>query len=409
MLANTLVKAKLQDRIYINKYFPYLYIFGLFGCFASLKVEGFPSLSAFVFPVLYLYSLVIFGDAFIQRDKFFFFKVFFLLFIGITLSSILCYDPVSSIRSIISLVFNFIFAYIIFRSCDTDTFLYIILRTMIISLFISLILLPIKSDLVIYFDPMERSSIIGLPNFKGLYPHKIHAGIYNSIGYLLSLYFYKRTNSLKYYIFSYFFMAAVLASGSSLALTAFIAVFFIPPTIQKLYRVIGKKGLIFVSVFLALVIFLVFYFDVWTYILMLLGRDASLTGRTEIWDFGFRYISAHPLFGGGYDVFFEDDLNAPAQALWSESDYYNAPSFHNGYIQILAETGIIGGTPFLILLFRNLSKSINNDNNIFNSIIILCIIANTAAAILINPNSFFFVFLIYCTFYYRDQNKILYR
>jgi exopolysaccharide production protein ExoQ len=138
-----------------------------------------------------------------------------------------------------------------------------------------------------------------------------------------------------------------------------------------------------------------------------LGRDATLTGRTEIWEFGIDYFTKHPLLGGGFDVFFDENSKSPANILWVLMEYYAAPSFHNGYIQILAEAGILGAVPFLLLLFSNLYLAIKFRHTALISIVLICVFANTGAAILIKPNAFFFVFLIYCIFLFRKNLKLV--
>lgn len=397
MYSQTTYRTRAIQKPKVNKYFSYLYIFGLFGCYASIKVEGLPSLSVFIFPVLYAYSLYIFYKVLLKNDVDYFLKFLFFLFGGITLSSLLCYEPLGSLQSIVYLIFNSIFGYIIYRCYRINQFLAILLNVMTFALILGFLLLFVNPDLVIYHDPLERASVIGLPNFKGLFPHKIHAGIYNSIGYVIALYFYRKTEKKKYLILSGMFLLAVLGSGSSLAFTAFLSIFLLTPAIGKIRSAIGMKGLMVSIAALLSIVIIGYYLNVGAYLLELMGRDPSLTGRTSIWEFGISYFLEHPLFGGGFDVFFDDNTRSPANALWVLMEYYAAPSFHNGYLQILAESGLIGAAPFLILLFTNMYLVMKARNEVFIAITLLCIFANFGAAILIKPNAFFFVFLIYTT------------
>lgn len=384
-----------------------MYIFGLFGCYASIKIEGLPSLSVFVFPVLYVYSLFGFYNVLLKNDVDHFLKFLFFLFGGITLSSLFCYDPAGSLQSIVYLVFNAIFGYILYRSYNLEQFLHILLETMTVALLLGFIILFINPEIVIYKDPLERASSIGLPNFKGLFPHKIHAGIYNSVGYMLAIYFYNIRKEKKYLYTAIIYVIAVLGSGSSLALITFLSIFFLAPAIRKIINSFGMKGLLMISSVLFAMIAIVYYFNIWAYLLELLGRDATLTGRTEIWEFGIDYFTKHPLLGGGFDVFFDENSKSPANILWVLMEYYAAPSFHNGYIQILAEAGILGAVPFLLLLFSNLYLAIKFRHTALISIVLICVFANTGAAILIKPNAFFFVFLIYCIFLFRKNLKLV--
>jgi O-antigen ligase len=68
-----------------------------------------------------------------------------------------------------------------------------------------------------------------------------------------------------------------------------------------------------------------------------LGRDTSLTGRTELWVDVFK-MPAHPLFGAGYESFFLGDR---LDTLW-EKYWWHPNEAHNGYIEIYLNLGWIG-------------------------------------------------------------------
>lgn len=81
----------------------------------------------------------------------------------------------------------------------------------------------------------------------------------------------------------------------------------------------------------------------WTFASMnekLLG-DATLTGRTDVWDFAMELIAARPLLGHGYEAVWGTGYDGIA--------YKNtlgfariAPTGHNGYIDMLVHLGILG-------------------------------------------------------------------
>lgn len=73
------------------------------------------------------------------------------------------------------------------------------------------------------------------------------------------------------------------------------------------------------------------------------GKDATLTGRTELWATGLSYIAERPLQGLGYRSFWVIGF-APAEELWA---MFLVPSgagfnFHNTYISNAVEIGLIG-------------------------------------------------------------------
>ncbi len=89
-----------------------------------------------------------------------------------------------------------------------------------------------------------------------------------------------------------------------------------------------------------------------------LGKDPTLTGRTEIWDALMRQSAKAPLTGYGYAVFWRDD-SVPALFIRKETGW-NVPTAHNGWLDVLAQLGWIGvglsalvlGLPLLAALFR---------------------------------------------------------
>lgn len=66
--------------------------------------------------------------------------------------------------------------------------------------------------------------------------------------------------------------------------------------------------------------------------LRIVGRSATLTGRTQLWDFANAAISAKPLLGWSFDALMS--LNAKASSRVGQ--------FHNGYLDVLVRGGWVG-------------------------------------------------------------------
>ncbi|CAN5523847.1 O-antigen ligase [soil metagenome] len=89
-----------------------------------------------------------------------------------------------------------------------------------------------------------------------------------------------------------------------------------------------------------------------------LGKDPSLTGRTDIWAALLRQSAKHPLTGYGYAVFWKLD-SVPAMWIRKQTGW-DVPTAHNGWLDILAQLGWIGvglcalvlGGALLVSLFR---------------------------------------------------------
>lgn len=102
-------------------------------------------------------------------------------------------------------------------------------------------------------------------------------------------------------------------------------------------------------------------FDVRSFITSSLGRDETLTGRTNIWEECLK-MKSNPLIGTGYESFF----------LGDRADYFYhkyssiTNQAHNGYLEIYLNLGIIGLTLlafFIFATYRNISKNLLTHNN----------------------------------------------
>jgi exopolysaccharide production protein ExoQ len=78
------------------------------------------------------------------------------------------------------------------------------------------------------------------------------------------------------------------------------------------------------------------------YVIGLMGKDPTLTGRVEIWNDLFR-LGGSPIFGTGFESFW---LGERLQKLWAIY-WWHPNEAHNGYLEIYLDLGLIG----LFLLF----------------------------------------------------------
>lgn len=82
------------------------------------------------------------------------------------------------------------------------------------------------------------------------------------------------------------------------------------------------------------------------------GRDATLTGRTLLWDDLMDIGSQNPILGRGYGNFWIGDR---VQQLW-EKFGWGPESAHNGFLDVYLEIGIVG----LVLLLGSIAQGYRN-------------------------------------------------
>ena len=79
-------------------------------------------------------------------------------------------------------------------------------------------------------------------------------------------------------------------------------------------------------------------------IFKLLGKDPTLTGRTEIWASLGRLSDKRPWLGYGYKAFWTPD-SVPASVVRAET-HWDVPSAHNGWLDLLIQLGWVGVITF---------------------------------------------------------------
>ncbi len=87
-----------------------------------------------------------------------------------------------------------------------------------------------------------------------------------------------------------------------------------------------------------------------------LGKDLTLTGRTEFWPQLIEAANQRPWFGYGFEGFFHQDKlgeQTPAYFIYTHSGF-NPKTAHNGAISILLSFGYPGLVLILASLFTNL-------------------------------------------------------
>lgn len=128
-----------------------------------------------------------------------------------------------------------------------------------------------------------------------------------------------------------------------------------------------------------------------------LGRDISLTGRTDVWSDILEIAKSHIFIGCGFGGFWVTNNTA---YIYLQEKYFTVfNQAHMGYIDILNETGFIGLSMFVLMVmayFKNLLKL--NKSNFWGWLIICTLIVNFAESTLFRQgtlmgNMFIFSYL----------------
>ncbi|MDC7677628.1 O-antigen ligase family protein [Asticcacaulis machinosus] len=109
-------------------------------------------------------------------------------------------------------------------------------------------------------------------------------------------------------------------------------------------------------------------------ILKALGKDPTLTGRTQIWEALGRLSEERPWLGYGYKAFWAEG-SVPALIVRRET-HWPVPSAHNGWLDLLVQLGWVGVITFAVFLaicFLCALFRFSRVNDGFFSVLILCL------------------------------------
>lgn len=270
------------------------------------------------------------------------------------LGTIWSHIPANTIRYATSLMMNIVAAMVLARIMNYEAFPKFIARTIVSIMFISMLLMSVGYDNVMWIDPHSRSTIFGTEPMRGLFFHKIPAGIYAAVGFWLCLLLFKGWRRIAgagaCLIFD-----GLTGSSIGLALVPLIGLLLGVAYVAKsahlsLAAFFSIYGIVLVSGVAA-------FFLVGPDVLALLDRDPTLTGRTLLWSWGLETALERPVLGWGFFGYFGSDEAAAAARQILAFRNYDVPHFHSSYIQLLAEAGIVPAILIIAVLFYTLGRS----------------------------------------------------
>jgi O-antigen ligase len=136
----------------------------------------------------------------------------------------------------------------------------------------------------------------------------------------------------------------------------------------------------------------------------MLGRDPSLTGRTEIWELVLKG-QANPVLGAGFYTFWMGDR---ADKL-SQSYAFHLNQAHNGYLETYLDGGVVGVCLLIALLAaggRMLQKRLMVDmgwGSIAFTFWVIAVVHNWTEASFARLNLLWFVLVLVCVQYSRSS------
>jgi exopolysaccharide production protein ExoQ len=292
--------------------------------------------------LLILASLALFGRAYYSNKRISAGGVLALattafLFLSIGWS----YDPAATVRQAVLYLFVVLGSIGIAGTLDVDEYMDLLKRTCFLSAVASLVLLAVSPSAARSFD-----------DFQGIFSHKNVLGQVMAAGALASLHGIRvdRRRRVRNILMLFVFIGMAFASAST---TACLAVFVIccANGIIALFQRGGAALLIGIFLVLVLVPIMVVIAVDPDPILEMIGKDPTLTGRTDLWTYVINDISLKPLLGWGYFGFWSP--NNPAAFEIADAFRIFLTQAHNGLLEMLLNVGVVGTAIFILLFVRN--------------------------------------------------------
>jgi O-antigen ligase len=280
---------------------------------------------------------------------------FILLSIGIwfALTSMWSNIPDNSIKYSFSLSMNIFAAMFISRVIPREDFPRFFTITAVVVSALSIIMMMTGFENVFWVDPHSRLTILNTEPIRGLFFHKIPAGIYAAIAFWLSILVMKGISRYFCAVVCLLF-DALTGSSIGLALLPVTGILILLIKLSRSGRI--STGAFFIILGILMCSGIAFFYVFGGDVLALLDRDPTLTGRTLLWSWGIDTALERPFLGWGFFGYFgSPEASAAAQSIAAFANY-DVPHFHNSYIQMLVEIGIVPAISILVIFFGNLGK-----------------------------------------------------
>jgi exopolysaccharide production protein ExoQ len=194
--------------------------------------------------------------------------------------------------------------------------------------------------------------------WKGVYGHKNTLGSMMVLSAITFFALPKGTSSLYRWAGFSFSIILILLSTSKTALVISVLLTLIM-VFYKNFRWQGKVSVIFIDIgVLILGCVSVLISTYWVELLTGLGRNPTLTGRTQIWGVAVARIIERPLVGYGRGAFWAPNSPYAIEAGQAMGTAWIPWHAHNGLIDLALDVGLIGVAIFLIIYFISFAQAL---------------------------------------------------
>lgn len=323
-------------------------------------------------------------------------KIIFTLLILSCTSYIWTFSMTNTRHAIVMLVGSTLYGLYISKAFNRLT----IIKNLTIFIFLmqitNIIVILVLPQFSLYQDSrVIANSLVSLQSYKGIFSHKNSLGTFVSFAFLFNFVFlkyFKGYMRIICYFSIVFSVILIYLSDSSTALlvTILVTIIYLRINTTKKFNLF-----LFITSLLFVAAIYIFEFDLINkFMILYLNRDATFTGRLDIWLYVVEAIKNRPFLGYGFYGFW---LSAPSQYIMLAYQG-QIQSSHEGFLDTILNVGIIGFAIYIYYILSFLyqkSKEIvlkYNYIDVFSIIFFIFIIFyNLSECYTLVPNSFYWI------------------
>ena len=253
-------------------------------------------------------------------------------------------DPATTFRKAAGLWLTYLFGLYLASRYDTTQLLKMVSRVLAVALILSL-------ALIITFPDWGDSPL----GWRGIYLSKNQLGRAASLEALILVLLWPRSGRYRKWLALGLLLSWICVVGANSA-SALVVTILVCGLGTALWRFRRLPGGVILSAAALLACGLTVAWAVKLSLDPLLGavgKDSTLTGRTELWSGVLRGVEKRPFLGYGIDGFWQG-FNEPSRAIW-ETIAWHPTHAHNGLLDLLLDLGVVGVCLTLTLLWRGAS------------------------------------------------------
>jgi O-antigen ligase len=188
--------------------------------------------------------------------------------------------------------------------------------------------------------------------WRGIYPHKNVLGVIMALGIVVFAFraFLAKRNALRWWVAMGLALFLLLMAHSSTALVGCAFGLFALALAHVVRWPLRKAVPIFLGVGVVAIGAAVWAVSNLTYVLSLMNRDSTFTGRTTIWLVSMVMITRHPWLGYGYNEFWPG-YGTDIVARFLEG--FQTSHAHSAILNLWLDVGFVGVAIFMLQYFRS--------------------------------------------------------